>query len=103
MVSRSSGEAGSDPRAAVDSGGSEGEPLPVRAYRIADACKVAGLGRTTIYAALKSGALPARKCGRRTLILAADLESFLDNLPAAREFPKGMGDGGQGRLKGDVR
>ena len=103
MVSRSSGETGSDTHAVVDSGVGEGEPLSVRAYRIADVCKVTGLGRTTMYAALKSGALSARKCGRRTLILAADLETFLDNLPSARELPKGVGDGGQGRLNGDER
>ena len=103
MVSRSSGETGSDTHAVVDSGVGEREPLTVRAYRIADACKVTGLGRTTLYAALKSGALSARKCGRRTLILAADLEKFLDNLPSAREFPKGVGAGGQGRLNGDER
>ena len=73
------------------------------AFTIAAACRVSALGRTTLYAALKSGALSARKCGRRTLILAADLETFLDNLPSARELPKGVGDGGQGRPNGDER
>ncbi len=73
------------------------------AFTIASACRVSALGRTTLYAALKSGALSARKCGRRTLILAADLEKFLDNLPSAREFPKGVGAGGQVRLNGDER
>jgi excisionase family DNA binding protein len=66
------------------------------AFTIIAACRLTGLGRTTIYAALKSGALSARKCGRRTLILAADLEAFLDSLPSARE-----GEGGAGRLNGD--
>jgi excisionase family DNA binding protein len=51
------------------------------ALTIAAACRVSALGRTTLYAALKSGALSARKCGRRTLILAADLEEFLRALP----------------------
>lgn len=51
------------------------------AYRINDVCRETGLGRTTIYAAIKSGALPARKVGRRTLILAADLQQFLTHLP----------------------
>jgi excisionase family DNA binding protein len=73
------------------------------AFTIAAACRVSTVGRTTLYAALKSGALPARKCGRRTLILAADLETFLDNLPSAREFPTGVGDGGRGPLNGDER
>ena len=71
------------------------------AFTVAGACRLSGLGRTTLYAAMKSGALPARKCGRRTLILAADLETFLGNLPSAREFPTGVGDGGRGPLNGD--
>jgi excisionase family DNA binding protein len=54
------------------------------AYGVTAACRISGLGRTTIYAALKSGALSARKCGRRTLILADDLEAFLRKLPSAR-------------------
>ncbi|MGO9681103.1 MAG: helix-turn-helix domain-containing protein [Beijerinckiaceae bacterium] len=55
--------------------------LRILAHTIEEACRVSGLGRTTIYAALKSGALSARKCGRRTLILAAELERFLNSLP----------------------
>lgn len=39
-----------------------------------------GLGRTKLYEILKSGELPARKLGRRTLILKSDLENFLANL-----------------------
>jgi hypothetical protein len=80
MVSRSSGETGSDPHAAVDSGVSEGEPLSVRAYRIADVCKLTGLGRTSVYAAIKSGDLVARKCNRCTIVLGDDLARFLNNL-----------------------
>jgi excisionase family DNA binding protein len=54
------------------------------AHTIKAACRVSGLGRTTIYAALKAGSLSAHKCGRRTLILARDLEEFLQKLPPAR-------------------
>jgi excisionase family DNA binding protein len=54
------------------------------AHTIKAACRVSGLGRTTLYAALKAGSLSAHKCGRRTLILARDLEDFLNNLPPAR-------------------
>jgi excisionase family DNA binding protein len=53
------------------------------AYDLKAACRISGLGRTTLYAALKSGALTAHKCGRRTVILAADLEAFLKGLPIA--------------------
>lgn len=39
-----------------------------------------GLGRTKIYEAIGAGALPAKKWGKRTLILKADLEAFLAGL-----------------------
>jgi hypothetical protein len=39
------------------------------------------LGRTSIYAAIKSGALIARRYGRCTLVLADDLAAFLAKLP----------------------
>jgi excisionase family DNA binding protein len=51
------------------------------ALTIAAACKLAGIGRTKIYAMLNSGELPARKCGRKTLILADDLRRCLEKLP----------------------
>jgi hypothetical protein len=57
------------------------EPALVRAYRIADVCKVTGLGRTSIYAAIKSGELVARKWNRRTIVLGDDLATFLHTLP----------------------
>ena len=63
------------------------------AHTIKAACRVSGLGRTTIYSALKSGALSARKYGRRTLILAADLEEFLQKLPPARGQSKSKNGG----------
>ncbi len=39
-----------------------------------------GLGRTKIYQLISSGALKARKLGKRTIILKDDLEAFLSNL-----------------------
>ena len=51
------------------------------AYTIAEACEVSGVGRTTIYKAIKSGKLIARKFGRRTIILADDLAAWLRSLP----------------------
>ena len=56
----------------------------VLAHTINVACRVSGLGRTSLYAAIKSGALVAHKYGRRTIILATDLEAFLAKLPTTR-------------------
>jgi hypothetical protein len=83
MASPSSAQSGSDTHVVVDGGVGEGEPLSVRAYRIADVCKVTGLGRTSIYAAIKSGNLVARKWQRCTIVLDEDLARFLNNLPKA--------------------
>jgi excisionase family DNA binding protein len=60
------------------------ELASLRAYRISDVCRLTNLGRTTIYAAIKSGALTARRYGRCTIILAEDLTTFLRNLPTIR-------------------
>jgi excisionase family DNA binding protein len=48
---------------------------------IPEACTVAGLGRTSIYDAIAAGNLPARKFGKRTIILRGDLNNFLAALP----------------------
>ena len=40
-----------------------------------------GLGKTKIYQLINSGQLTARKIGKRTLVLKADLESYLSGLP----------------------
>ena len=49
-------------------------------YTIADAVSVTGIGRTSLYKAIAEGRLRAVKNGRRTLILADDLERFLSHL-----------------------
>jgi excisionase family DNA binding protein len=50
-------------------------------YTIAEVCAAGGFGRTTAYGAIKAGSLRAVKVGRRTIILARDLEEFLLSLP----------------------
>jgi excisionase family DNA binding protein len=55
----------------------------VLAHTIAEATKVSGLGRTTLYEAIGAGKLEARKAGNRTLIVAASLRAFIGSLPAA--------------------
>ncbi len=41
-----------------------------------------GIGRTKIYEAINKGLLPAKKYGKRTIVLKQDLESFLTGLEA---------------------
>jgi excisionase family DNA binding protein len=53
-------------------------------FSITEACKVSGVGRTTIYEEIKAGRLRAVKRGRRTLILAHDLKHWLEALPAVK-------------------
>ena len=58
-----------------DAGGSLG------ALRIPEVCRLTGFGRTTIYAAIKTGDLVARRYRRRTIVLEEDLQKFLRGLP----------------------
>ena len=51
------------------------------AYSIKEAVAAGGGSRSTIYEAIKSGALKARKRGRSTVILATDLTRYLEALP----------------------
>jgi Helix-turn-helix domain len=60
------------------------ELLGLRAYRISDVCAMTQLGRTSVYAAIKSGELVARKWGRCTVVLAEDLDAFLRSLPTTK-------------------
>lgn len=53
---------------------SQHEPL---AYSINDACRVSGIGRTTLYALIGKGEIKVRKVGTRTLVPADSLRNFL--------------------------
>jgi excisionase family DNA binding protein len=58
------------------------------AHTIAEACARSGIGRTAIYELINTGQLPARKHGRRTLILAQDLQRCLQSLPPVKVKPE---------------
>jgi hypothetical protein len=63
----------------------ETTPLPAAkdkiAFTIKEAVRASGLSRSMLYVAIGEGALRARKCGARTLILDTDLRRFLRSLP----------------------
>ncbi len=54
------------------------------ALTVREAAAASSIGRTALFKALRQGELIGRKVGRRTLILRADLEKFLRNLPTLR-------------------
>jgi excisionase family DNA binding protein len=51
------------------------------AYTVHGVCEMSGFGRTFIFEKIKTGELPARKAGRRTIILHDDLVAWLNALP----------------------
>jgi hypothetical protein len=54
---------------------------PKLAHTIPEAVLASGLSRSMLYLEIRRGALRARKCGARTLILDLDLRRFLRGLP----------------------
>jgi hypothetical protein len=58
--------------------------IPKLAYRIDEAVFATGLSTATLYRDIESGLLKIRKRGRSTIILAADLQSYLESFPEAK-------------------
>lgn len=54
------------------------------AHTIAEASARSGIGRTVLYHLINSGQLPARKLGRKTLIMDDDLRRCLQSLPKVK-------------------
>ena len=52
-------------------------------YTVPDALAATGIGRTHFYKLVANGDIAAIKSGRRTLIPADSLRSYLEQLPAA--------------------
>lgn len=60
------------------------EASPAYAFSLEQVTDLTGLGRTSIFQAIRDRRLVAKKNGRRTIVLKADLEAFLSNLESAR-------------------
>lgn len=58
------------------------------ALSINEAMQAADVGRTKLYEAIGDGSLKAKKLGRRTLVLAEDLQTWLRGLPQANASSK---------------
>ncbi|MDO9010769.1 MAG: helix-turn-helix domain-containing protein [Gallionella sp.] len=58
--------------------------LPLLCYSLTGAAAATSLSESTIDAAIRAGILPVRRHGNRTLILARDLERWLNSLPTVR-------------------
>jgi excisionase family DNA binding protein len=50
-------------------------------FSVAQVMTRIGIGRDKVYGLIREGHLPAKKIGRRTIIVASDLEAFLRELP----------------------
>lgn len=60
------------------------EHSPAYSFSLEQIVDLTGLGRTSVYQAIRDRKLTARKVGRRTIVLKADLEAFLSGLENAR-------------------
>jgi excisionase family DNA binding protein len=66
----------------LGSGARTAKPAPPKiGYSVKEAANVSGLGRTTIYAAVRRGELRKVKKGARTIILDRDLRRWIEGLP----------------------
>jgi excisionase family DNA binding protein len=53
------------------------------AFSIDEFARLAGIGRTTAYMEVKAGRLRPLKCGRRTLVSAAEAQRWLERLASS--------------------
>jgi excisionase family DNA binding protein len=56
------------------------EPLAVS---VSEAVRLTGVGRSSLYEAIRRGDLPIRKAGKRTLVMMEDIRRWLSSLPAS--------------------
>jgi excisionase family DNA binding protein len=53
-------------------------------YTISQCCRIASIGRTKFYDLVASGEIPIRKVGKKTLVSAADLRRWAEQLPTTK-------------------
>ena len=61
------------------------EGLQAEGLSPTEAGLVGGFGRSKVFQLIADGSLPAKKIGKKTIILRADLMAFLENLSRAGE------------------
>lgn len=64
------------------------------AYTITDASRVSGFSRTRLYQLFGEGRLTPRRAGRRTLVLASELQQLVSSLPPAPVRRRDQTEGG---------
>lgn len=63
----------------------ESELMERIAYSIDEVVELTGIGRTRLYEVIAAGDLRTKKLGRRTLVLASDLGTWINSLPDGEE------------------
>jgi excisionase family DNA binding protein len=56
--------------------------VEILGYSLDEASECSGFSKSTLRRLINSGKLPAKKCGRRTTILAPELRRLMEALPA---------------------
>ena len=69
----------------ADSDDKEQKIMQKLGYSIPEVVRLTSIGRSSIYEALASGRLKARKLGKRTIVLENDIADFLKALPSLTE------------------
>lgn len=54
---------------------------------ICEACELLSIGRTTLYRLIREGDVTVKKVGRRTLVVYASLQRFVDEVGSEEEGP----------------
>ncbi|GGJ10855.1 helix-turn-helix domain-containing protein [Neoroseomonas lacus] len=71
------------PRVALYADFIDGSPETL-AVSISEACRIVGIGRSTLYEALARGEIEAAQAGRRTIVIVESLRRYVAALPRYR-------------------